>query len=127
MKPFALLTLLLTLAAASLDSRADDTNAAPPAIGSAQAADWIGKQAVVTGLVAQVSFRPTMTFLNFDKRYPSNLFTAVIRSRNTKEFENLPALRGKPVAVKGQIKDYQGRPEMELTRKSQLEVLGDKK
>ena len=127
MKLFALFALLISLVVAPLDSRADDTNAVSPTIGSTQATNWIGKQVVVTGVVAQVSFRPTLTFLNFDKRYPSNLFTAVIRSRYTNEFENLSALRGKAVSVKGEIRDYQGRPERELTRKSQLKILGDTK
>lgn len=127
MKSFALFALLISFVYAAFDSRADDTNAAPPTIGAAQATNWIGKQVVVTGIVAQVSFRPTLTFLNFDKRYPSNLFTAVIRGRYTNEFENVSALRGKAVSVKGEIKDYRGRPEIELTRKSQLQVLGDTK
>jgi len=127
MKPSALFALLISLVVGAIGSRADDTNAAPPTIGSAQVTNWIGKQVVVTGVVAQVSFRPTLTFLNFDKRYPSNLFTAVIRNRYTNEFENLSALRGKAVSVKGKIKDYQGRPEIELTRKSQLKILSDTK
>jgi hypothetical protein len=127
MKLFALLALLISLAVASLDSRADDTNAVPPTIGSAQATNWIGKQVVVTGVVAQVSSRPTVTFLNFDKRYPDSPFTAIIRARNTNEFDNLSALRGKSVSVKGEMKDYNGKPEMELTRKSQLKILGDTK
>ena len=127
MKPFALFALLISIACAAFDSRADDTNAVPPTIGAAQATNWIGKQVVVTGIVAQVSVRPSLTFLNFDKRYPSNLFTAVIRNRNTNQFEDLSALRGKAVSVKGEIKDYQGRPEIELVRKSQLQLLGDTK
>ena len=127
MKPSALFALLISLVVGAIGSRADDTNAAPTTIGSAQVTNWIGKQVMVTGVVAQVSFRPTLTFLNFDKRYPSNLFTAVIRNRYTNEFENLSALRGKAVSVKGEIKDYQGRPEIELTRKSQLKILSDAK
>ena len=83
--------------------------------------------AIFRPISRRASHRPTLTFLNFDKRYPSNLFTAVIRSRYTNEFENLSALRGKAVSVKGEIRDYQGRPEMELTRKSQLKILGDTK
>ena len=95
----------------------------PSRLDLAEAAKWIGKQAVVTGVVAQVTARPSLVFLNFDKAYPSNLFTAIIRNNNTNEFQNLTALRGKAVAVTGQIRDYNGKPEMELTGKSQLKVL----
>jgi hypothetical protein len=123
MKLLAVFVVGMSLAFPASDCRADDTNAAPTIIGSAQAAKWIGKQAVVTGVVAQVSFRPSLVFLNFDRAFPSNLFTAIIRNKNTNAFENLSALRGKAVSVKGQIRDYNGKAEMELMSKTQLEVL----
>lgn len=111
----------------AVESRAEDTNAVAATIGSAEASKWIGKQVIVTGVVAQVSSRPSITFLNFDKRYPESPFAAIIRSKNTNEFENLPALRGKGVSVTGKIQDYKGKPEMELTRKSQLKLLSETK
>jgi len=123
MKHSAVLAVVISLILTASEDRADDTNAVPLTIGSAEAAKWIGKQVVVTGVVAQVSVRPSLVFLNFNRAYPSNLFTAIIRNKNTDEFENLTALRGKAVAVKGQIRDYNGKPEMELTGKSQLKVL----
>jgi hypothetical protein len=123
MRRFAILALISSLTLAASKGRADDTNTVSLTIGSAEAAKWVGKQVVVTGVVAQVSVRPSLVFLNFDKAYPSNVFTAIIRNKNTNEFEDLSALRGKAVSVKGQIKDYNGKPEMELTGKSQLEVL----
>ena len=123
MKLLAVFAVGMSLAFSAIECRADDTNAVPLTIRSAEAAKWIGKQVVVTGVVAQVSVRPSLVFLNFDRAYPSNLFTAIIRNKNTDEFENLTALRGKAVAVKGQIRDYNGKPEMELTGKSQLKVL----
>ncbi len=127
MKAFAIVGLIGSLTFAVSGAWADDTNSLPPTIGTAQAAQWIGKQAVVTGVVAQVSFRPSLVFLNFDKAYPRNLFTAIIRSRSTNEFENLPALQGKAVSVKGWVRNYNGKPEMELTGKAQLKVLGERK
>jgi hypothetical protein len=112
---------------AALPCGADDTNTVPATIGAAQAAKWIGKQVVVTGVVAQVSIRPSLVFLNFGKAYPNNVFTAVIRSKNTNAFENLPALKGKAVTVEGRVRDYNGKPEMELTSKAQLKVCGETK
>src|SRR5512136_478423 len=99
MKSFAIFATALCLTATAIPSRADETTAPAPTIGAAQAADFIGKQVTVTGVVAQVSVRPNLVFLNFDKRYPSNLFTAVIRSSHTNEFESLSALKGKAVSV----------------------------
>jgi DNA/RNA endonuclease YhcR with UshA esterase domain len=127
MKLFAVLAVLISLMVPTIDSRADDTNAVAATIGAAEASKWIGKQVMVTGVVVQVSARPTITFLNFDKRYPDSPFAAIIRSKNTNEFENLPALKGKAVSVKGKIQDYNGKPEMELNNKSQLKLLSEAK
>jgi hypothetical protein len=127
MKLFAISIITTGLLAAALTSRAADTNAVPPTIGSEQAISCIGKQVIVTGKVAQVSIRPSLVFLNMDKAFPSNTFTVIIRSKNTNAFENLSALRGKAVSVKGEIKDYNGKAEMELTGKSQLKVLEETK
>jgi len=123
MKSFLRIVVSLGLTVAALQGRADETNSATAIIGAAQAKAYIGKQVTVTGIVAQVSIRPSLIFLNFEKSYPDNPFTAIVRNSHTNEFEKLPALQGKAVAVKGQVKDYNGKPEMELTSKSQLKLL----
>lgn len=127
MKSLAILTVALCLTTAAIQSRADDTNSVPLTIGAAQVASHIGKQVTVTGLVAQVTIRPSLVFLNFEKSYPNSPFTVIIWSRHTNEFENLTGLKGKSVAVKGKVIEYHGKPEMELTAKSQLKTLGDTK
>ncbi len=127
MKSFAILTVALGLAVAAFQSRAAETNKTRVVIGAAQAADQIGKQVTVTGVVAQVRVIPSIVFLNFDKTYPNSPFTAIIRSSHTNEFEELTSLKGKAVAVTGKVKEYNGKPEMELTNKSQLKTLGEKK
>ena len=127
MKLLVIFAVVLTLTPAALQSRAEDTNAVVATIGSAEAPKWIGKQVIVTGVVAQVSVRPSLIFLNFGKAYPSNLFTAIVRNKHTNEFESLSALRGKAVSVQGKIMDYNGKAEMELTRKSQLKLLSETK
>jgi hypothetical protein len=123
MKRFAVLAVVTSLTLIAIESRADEMNTVLFPIGSAEAAKWIGKQVVVTGAVAQVSVRSSLVFMNFDGAYPSNMFAAIIRNKNTKEFVNLSALDNKAVSVKGQIKDYKGKPEMEITGESQLEVM----
>ncbi len=127
MKSLAIFAIVLCLTSATSQSRADETNAPATTIGTAQAADYIGKQVTVTGVVAQVSFRPGLVFLNFDKRYPSNSFTAIVRSSRTNEFEDLAGFKGKTVAVKGKVVDYNGKPEIELRAKSQLKLLSETK
>jgi DNA/RNA endonuclease YhcR with UshA esterase domain len=127
MKSLTALALALSLITAAIPSRADETNTTSVTIGTEQAAAHIGKQVTVTGVVAQVSFRPALVFLNFGKPYPNSPFTAIVRNNHTNEFENLSALKGKTVAVKGQVKDYNGKPEIELIGKSQLKLLSETK
>jgi DNA/RNA endonuclease YhcR with UshA esterase domain len=127
MKLLTIITVAVCLTAAAIQSRADDTNSIPLTIGTAQAAAHIGKQVTVTGVVAQVSFRPSLVFLNMDKPYPDSPFTVIIRNKNTNEFESLSSLKGKAVAVKGKVIDYNGKPEIELTGKAQLKRLGETK
>ena len=127
MKPFAICLTALCLIATAIPSRADETNAPATTIGAAQAEDFIGKQVTVTGVVAQVSSRPGLTFLNFDKPFPKNTFTALVRDRNTNQFDDLSELKGKTVSVKGKVIEFKGKPEIELTTKSQLKLLNETK
>ena len=127
MKLLAIITIAVCLTAAAIQCRADETNSIPLTIGTAQAAAHIGQQVTVTGVVAQISFRPSLVFLNMDKPYPASPFTVIIRNKNTNEFENLPSLRGKAVSVTVKIQDYNGKAEMELTRKAQLKLLSEAK
>jgi DNA/RNA endonuclease YhcR with UshA esterase domain len=128
MKSITIFAVALCLSAASIQGRADETNAvAAVTIGAAQAATCIGKQVTVTGIVAQVSIRPSLIFLNFEMPYPDSPFTAIIRNSHTNEFEKLPALKGKPVSVQGRVRADNGKPEMELSTKSQLKLLSGTK
>ena len=127
MKLSALFAAVISLLFSAVESRTEDTNAVAATIGSAEASKWIGKQVTVTGVVAQVSIRPSLVFLNFDKAYPGNLFTAIVRTKNTNEFGNLTSFRGKAVSVTGKVQDYNGKPEMELSRKAQIKLLSETK
>jgi DNA/RNA endonuclease YhcR with UshA esterase domain len=127
MKSLTVLAVALSFITTAIQSGAEETNSTTVTIGAEQAAAHIGKQVTVTGVVAQVSFRPSLVFLNFDKPYPNSPFTAIVRNNHTNEFEPLSALKGKSVAVKGLVKDYNGKPEIELIGKSQLKLLGDTK
>ena len=123
MRTLVLLVTAFCLAGA-LTTRAEDTNTSPVlTIGTAQVHAYVNKRVTVTGVVAQVSIRSNITFLNFDKPYPNNPFAAIIRARSTNEFENVSSLKGRTVSVKGEVKEYKGRPEMELIGKYQLKVL----
>lgn len=96
-------------------------------IGAKDASLFYNQTATVTGKVAQVTFRPTVVFVNLDEAYPNSPFTGVILSANTNEFEHLERLQGRNVEIIGTIKNYQNRPEIILTNQHQLVIISPDK
>jgi len=106
-------------------TRAGDTNAISPGkIGAAEADKYYGEIMSVTGLVAQVTFRSRIVFINFEKPFPDSPFTCVVFSGSTNQFPNLPSLKGKMVEAKGLVTKYQNKPEIILSNANQLSVIG---
>ena len=105
----------LAIAATVLGLWAFPTGAAT--LVSGDAAGHIGESATVCGTVASAKFaansRSQPTFLDFDKPYPSAVFTAVIFGNDRQKFGTPEmSLRGRRVCVTGQIRDYRGKPEI---------------
>jgi micrococcal nuclease len=95
-------------------------------IGACLAGNYIGKEIIVEGKVADAhrSLKSDTVFLNFEKPYPNQCFTAVIFRSNLYKFIQNPEnyYLNKRVRVFGKIKEYQGRPEIILEDPSQIEV-----
>ena len=112
---------LLAFAAFAVQLSGADTNApAPQKIGTADAAKYYDQTMIVTGKVAQVTIRPTVTFLNLDKAYPDSPFTAVIFHGHSSFYGDANALRGKSIEIKGKIQNYRDKPEIALDSTNQL-------
>jgi DNA/RNA endonuclease YhcR with UshA esterase domain len=96
-------------------------------IPAAQAKDHIGQTATVCGKVVGTRYLDSSnrqpTFLNFDKPYPDHTFTVIIFGENRAKF-------GKPeqdylqkdICVTGEIKNYNGKPEIELSDPKQVKT-----
>lgn len=94
-------------------------------IDACQAGKFIGKEKIIEGKVADAYRSKTNTvFLNFDKPYPNQCFTAVIFSSDQYKFVESPEkyYSNKTVRIKGTIKEYQGKPEIILKTPAQIEV-----
>jgi len=124
----AVLTLAIKLPGA-------DTNAPAPSktdasavlkIGTADATNYYDRVMIVTGRVAQVSIRPTVTFLNLDKPFPNSPFTVVIFHGHSSFYGDANALRGRAIEIKGKIKNYHDKPEIALDNTNQLTVFDSK-
>jgi len=106
-------------------AHADDTNGASSAkISAAEANKHYGENVIVTGRVAQVTYRPSVIFLNLDQPYPNAPCTCVIFRRFTNQFGDLSSLSNQSVEISGLITNYQNKPEIVLTNGSQLSVGG---
>lgn len=115
--------LALALLTLTFNLSADDTNSpALTKIGTGDVPNFVGKEMIVTGKVAQVSIRPNIVFLNMDKPYPDSPFTLTIFPAATNQFGNLKALRGASVEATGVITNYHERLEMILKLANQLKV-----
>ena len=89
------------------------------------AAKHVGEKATVCGVVASAKYAPRSggrpTFLDFVKPYPDTIFTALILGTDRPKFGTPEtAVQGKEVCVTGEIKLYDGKPEIILTDPNQL-------
>jgi DNA/RNA endonuclease YhcR with UshA esterase domain len=83
----------------------------------------VGETKTISGVVAQVTARENMTYLNFDKPYPDMPFTGVIFASRTNQFSNLQNLEGRRVLITGKITQHDGRPEIIIDSTNQLKVM----
>jgi hypothetical protein len=93
-----------------------------------KAKDHVGETATVTGPVPDSGVHVTQsgtTFINLGPAYPDNDFTAVIFAADADKFGDLTALEGKKVSITGVIKEYKGKPEIEVTKPEQIKTLSD--
>ena len=101
-------------------------NEAARKIGAMEAAKYYETTMVVTGKVAAVSLRPTVTIINLDQAGPSSPFTAVIFQQNMGAFGDVQKLQGQNVEISGTVTQYRNKPEIVLESTNQLKVVDQK-
>lgn len=94
-----------------------------------EAADNVGERTTVTGPVVSTVYATTSkgepTFLNVGKDYPDPArFTVVIWGKSRDNFGSAPEdeYDGKTISVTGQVVEYNGIPEIEVTTPDQIKV-----
>jgi micrococcal nuclease len=95
-------------------------------VGACLAGNYVGKEIIVEGEVIDTHsyLKSNTVFLNFEKPYPNQCFTAVIFRSNLYKFIQNPEnyYLNKRMRFFGKVKEYQGRPEIILEDPSQIEV-----
>lgn len=92
-------------------------------ITSSEANSHINANAVVKGYVADVVIREKVAYLNFDKKYPKNTFSAVIFEGKFSEVGDLSIYKNQNVEVKGIITEYKGKPQIIVSSKNQISIV----
>lgn len=88
-------------------------------ISSKDAKNYIGKTVVVKGIVAdKFTSKKGNTFINFDEKKPNQSFTIAIFEEAKIDVTTISV--GSWVMVTGVVKDYQGTPEIVVTKNEQL-------
>lgn len=93
-----------------------------------QALKFVGKPAVVCGLVRNTTYNrrhsQKLTILNLDRAYPNHIFTIVIKGKDRGKFANPPEVyyRKKRVCVSGVVSEFQGRAMMAVENAEQLKL-----
>ncbi|MFA0226206.1 hypothetical protein AB4483_19275 [Vibrio splendidus] len=104
----------------------DNTLLPTGAITSRTAAQYIGTQQVICGVVSQVTEFSQGTYLNFDKRFPDTEFSGVIwNSDSNKVLSDQASFNeylNQKVCVSGKVDIYNGRSQVVVKRSSQLQI-----
>ncbi|MHA1410798.1 MAG: thermonuclease family protein [Candidatus Odinarchaeia archaeon] len=95
-------------------------------VGACQAGKYLGRELIIEGKIADTyhDLKSNTVFFNFEKPYPNQCFTGVIFSSNLHKFVQNPEdyYLNKTVRIMGEVKEYQGRPEIILETPNQIEV-----
>ena len=115
MRPlFSILGLLLYLIAAGANEL--------PVIKDSEAAQYVGKNVEVRGLVVSVTSSPLGTaFINFGREYPNQTFAGFIAAgSNLATDQRIATLQGKIIGIAGTVELHDGKPEIKVTSASQI-------
>jgi hypothetical protein len=91
-------------------------------VSDAQAAEHIGQDVTVEGVVSAVSTsRKGNAFINFGGVYPNQTFTGWIPAGTPLATDgSISTLQGKKIKITGRIELYRGKPEIRVLSKSQI-------
>jgi hypothetical protein len=91
-------------------------------ISTSQAKDFVGEFKYVKGHVAEVSTasKSGITYINFDSKYPDNIFSAVIFKDNKDAFDFTALSKCTTIVIYGKIEMYKEKPQIVLKEATQI-------
>jgi len=121
-KPTVLRKLLLGMAVFGFSLSSSSSLRAADCIPIHEAGQHVGETRCVTGKVLRVKTGASgVHFLDFCEDAIACPFTVVVFSHDLKDIGDVRRLAGRTIEVRGEVKVYEGRPEIILSRISQIE------
>ncbi|MBK9228359.1 MAG: hypothetical protein IPL67_15225 [Ignavibacteria bacterium] len=106
-----------------IKSNETSSTANADAISCNEALKHVGDSLTVRGYVADVFESEKVSYLNFGKKFPRNVFTCTIFAGSAGSFGELKKYSGRQVEVTGKITSYKNKPQMILWTEAQIRIL----
>lgn len=84
-----------------------------------------GDSLIVRGYIADIYLSEKVAYLNFEYRFPKNLFSCVVFENKFREFGDLSVYKNKRAEVRGKITTYKNKSQIILTSKDQIKIIHD--
>jgi DNA/RNA endonuclease YhcR with UshA esterase domain len=99
------------------------STASKDAISCNDASKHVGDSLTVRGYVADIFESEKVSYLNFENKFPRNVFTCTVFAGSAGSFGELKKYRGRQVEVTGKITSYKNKPQMILWTEAQIRIL----
>ncbi|MEP7145610.1 MAG: hypothetical protein ABI792_01235 [bacterium] len=105
------------------EKRPSDESATLKTISSKEVKLHIGDSLNIEGYVADIYLSDKVAYLNFENKFPKNIFTCTIFSGKLEQFGDLSKYKGRNVLVTGRISSYKNKPQVVLNFKDQIRII----
>jgi len=104
-------------------NRSSDKITSLQTITSKEVKTHVGDSLVIKGFVADIYLSDKVAYLNFENKFPKNIFSCAIFSNKFDEFGDLSRFKNKNVEVNGKILTYKNKPQVILNSKDQIRII----
>ena len=90
-------------------------------IDACESKNYIGKDTTIKGnVVSLIKSKKGTLFISLGKNYPNECMTIIIFKNDLSKFKDIQKYKGKDIEISGEIKEYNGKPEIILNDISQI-------
>ncbi|MEO8209617.1 MAG: hypothetical protein ABI840_03565 [bacterium] len=105
------------------DEKEPQKNLSNQTITSKEVKQHIGDSVTIKGYVSDIYLTDKVAYLNFENKFPKNVFACAIFSGKFEEFGDLSKFKNKNVEVTGKISTYKNKPQVILESAGQIKII----